>query len=198
MQGYNIEGNINQTLGKLNDTLNSVKNQAGNAFGLGKQVDQRPWLMIGAALVTGYVLGSAGGKREDDHTEWRASDYASRYNDIVSNKTANKTDTASYYGQSQPDFGASITSSPEYGVEGSMGKPEAARTATFSNATAPRPPVKPQQNLIPESMNKHIDTAISTAGATMRTMLRDAIRDNVPLMRDQVDALDRRDGRIPA
>ena len=197
MNGYNIEGNINQTMGKLDETLNNMKGQAGSAFGLDKQIDQRPWIMIGAALVAGYVLGNAGGKRETESTQWRKSDYASRYEDIDSKK-ANRAGNPA---QNQPHFSAPSTSSrsPEYSsVEGSNWKPDTTNATAFSAATPPPPPAKPQQNLIPESMNKHIDTAISTAGSTVRGMLRDAIRDNVPSMRDQVDALDRRDGRNPA
>ena len=50
MQGYNIERGLNTVANRAGNSLDSVRSQVSEGFGLGGQVEERPWLMLGAAL----------------------------------------------------------------------------------------------------------------------------------------------------
>ncbi|MBC8161417.1 MAG: hypothetical protein H7Z42_09375 [Roseiflexaceae bacterium] len=199
MNGYRFENN-------MNNALSGISGQVGSAFGLNKQVDQRPWLVIGAALAVGYVLGSLGGQEKQekqDDRRWETRDYESRYNDLSSSKNYSQP---SYYGGGTPSNAPAATQTNytssvynTYRPDTSVG---AGAQISAGNASSQGPaqsiPAAPQQpqSSLPEGLNTQIDTAISTAGTSLRNLLRDVLRDNVPAVRDQVDALDRRDGRI--
>lgn len=56
-----IRQDIAATRAALDDKLDTLETKAREAFDLKHQVAERPWMMLGAALATGYVLGSLGG-----------------------------------------------------------------------------------------------------------------------------------------
>ena len=56
-----IRQDIESTRAALDEKLDTLETKAREAFDIKHQVAERPWMMLGAALATGYVLGSLGG-----------------------------------------------------------------------------------------------------------------------------------------
>ena len=56
-----IRQGIESTRAALDEKLDTLETKAREAFDLKHQVAERPWMMLGAAVATGYVLGSLGG-----------------------------------------------------------------------------------------------------------------------------------------
>jgi len=56
-----LRQDIESTRAALDDKLDTLETKAREAFDLKHQVAERPWMMLGAAVATGYVLGSLGG-----------------------------------------------------------------------------------------------------------------------------------------
>jgi len=56
-----IRQGIASTRAALDEKLDTLEAKAREAFDIKHQVAERPWMMLGAALATGYVLGSLGG-----------------------------------------------------------------------------------------------------------------------------------------
>src|SRR5262245_1978230 len=56
-----IRQDIESTRAALDEKLDTLETKAREAFDLKHQVAERPWMMLGAALAAGYVLGSLGG-----------------------------------------------------------------------------------------------------------------------------------------
>jgi hypothetical protein len=56
-----IRQDIESTRAALGDKLDTLETKAREAFDIKHQVAERPWMMLGAAVATGYVLGSLGG-----------------------------------------------------------------------------------------------------------------------------------------
>src|SRR5215471_17890484 len=56
-----IRQGIESTRAALDDKLDTLETKARQAFDMKHQVAERPWMMIGAAVATGYALGSLGG-----------------------------------------------------------------------------------------------------------------------------------------
>jgi BMFP domain-containing protein YqiC len=56
-----IRQDIESTRAALDEKLDTLETKAREAFDLKHQVAERPWMMLGAAVATGYVLGSLGG-----------------------------------------------------------------------------------------------------------------------------------------
>jgi hypothetical protein len=59
-----IRQDIESTRAALDQKLDTLETKAREAFDLKHQVAERPWMMLGAAVATGYVLGSLGGESE--------------------------------------------------------------------------------------------------------------------------------------
>lgn len=55
-----IRQNIDSTRAALDEKLDTLETRARETFDIKHQVAERPWMMLGAALATGYVLGSMG------------------------------------------------------------------------------------------------------------------------------------------
>jgi len=64
----NIRQDIESTRASLDEKLDSLETKARQAFDLNYHVGERPWMMLGAAVAAGYVLGSLGG--ESDQQRW--------------------------------------------------------------------------------------------------------------------------------
>ncbi|MBK9711082.1 MAG: hypothetical protein IPO81_07040 [Kouleothrix sp.] len=63
----NIRQDIESTRAALDEKLDTLETKARQTFDLKHQVAERPWMMLGAAVAAGYVLGSLGGG--DDHEQ---------------------------------------------------------------------------------------------------------------------------------
>jgi len=59
-----IRQDIESTRASLDEKLDTLETKARQAFDLKHQISERPWMMLGAAVATGYVLGSLGGDSE--------------------------------------------------------------------------------------------------------------------------------------
>jgi hypothetical protein len=59
-----IRQDIESTRAALDEKLDTLETKARETFDIKHQVAERPWMMLGAALATGYVLGSMGGESE--------------------------------------------------------------------------------------------------------------------------------------
>lgn len=59
-----IRQDIESTRAALDEKLDTLETKTRQAFDIKYQVGERPWMMIGAAVATGYVLGSMGGETE--------------------------------------------------------------------------------------------------------------------------------------
>jgi len=62
-----IRQDIESTRAALDQKLDTLETKARQTFDLKHQVAERPWMMLGAAVAAGFVLGSMG----DDSTEQR-------------------------------------------------------------------------------------------------------------------------------
>lgn len=214
MYGYNIERGLNTAANRVGDRFNSVRSQASEGFGLGGQVEERPWLMLGAALAAGFVLGSLLGgddERSDSREDWAKQNR---------NSTRGNEQFQPFYNQyheQQDVMGKAQQATYEYGGPSSYGSSSGnggfggynsslTSTSYSANTGASNPanfatsaPSQPKQpGPVATKVNEQVDSVVSMAGEVVRNFLRDTIRDAVPSMRDQVDVLDRRDGRTPA
>jgi len=59
-----IRQDIESTRASLDEKLDTLETKARQAFDIKHQVGERPWMMLGAAVAAGYVLGSMGGEPE--------------------------------------------------------------------------------------------------------------------------------------
>lgn len=209
MYGYNMERGLNTVTNRLDSAVGTIRSQAGQ--GIGGQIEERPWLTLGAALAAGFVLGSLLGGDSDDRSSYR-QDWGEHTQRSYPNTNSYTSDpaTISHYREQQDitaktqQFGNSYGGPSNYGTQGKQehGLPSTSYSANTgasnTTASAARPPAQPKQpGPIATKVNEQVDTVVSMAGEVVRNFLRDTIRDAVPSMRDQVNALDRRDGRTP-
>ncbi len=70
-----IRQDIKSTRASLDEKLDTLETKARQTFDLNHQVSEHPWLMVGAAVAAGYVLGSMGG-----NDEWYDQPMSTDYN----------------------------------------------------------------------------------------------------------------------
>jgi hypothetical protein len=70
-----IRQDIESTRASLEEKLDTLETKARQTFDLNHQVSEHPWLMVGAAVAAGYVLGSMGG-----NDEWYDQPMSTDYN----------------------------------------------------------------------------------------------------------------------
>lgn len=58
-----IRQDIESTRAALDDKLDTLEARAREAFDLKRQVAERPWIALGAAVAVGYLIGNLGGER---------------------------------------------------------------------------------------------------------------------------------------
>ena len=68
-----IRQDIESTRAALDDKLDTLETKARQTFDIKHQVAERPWMMLGAAVATGYVLGSMGGGEPEQR--WHGQPY---------------------------------------------------------------------------------------------------------------------------
>jgi hypothetical protein len=94
-----IRQDIESTRAALDEKLDSLESKARQTFDLKHQVSERPWMMLGAAVATGYVLGSLGS--DDHHTDARP--YADTYSQATPQHYASATRPAPQHEQPKAD-----------------------------------------------------------------------------------------------
>jgi len=143
-----IRQDIESTRASLDEKLDTLETRARQTFDLKHQVDERPWMMLGAAVAAGYVLGSLGG--EDDTPRWHGQPVTTTdYNQHVDRSTTSQ--------------------------------PGPSRTEGFLS-----------------QFDDEIDMLKTAAISTLTNFLRDAIREYVPAMGQQLDRVNRDRSRTPS
>jgi hypothetical protein len=74
-----IRQDIESTRASLEEKLDTLETKARQTFDLNHQVSEHPWMMVGAAVAAGYVLGSLGG-----NDEWYDRTASTEYNQYPS------------------------------------------------------------------------------------------------------------------
>lgn len=96
-----IRQDIESTRASLEEKLDTLETKARQTFDLNHQVSEHPWMMVGAAVAAGYVLGSLGG-----NDEWYDRTASTEYNQYPSTpQTSNYS--ASYSTPSSQSSGIS-------------------------------------------------------------------------------------------
>lgn len=75
-----IRQDIESTRASLDEKLDTLETKARQTFDLNHQVSERPWLMLGAAVAAGYVLGSLGGSSDSEQRWSGQPTYTTDYN----------------------------------------------------------------------------------------------------------------------
>jgi hypothetical protein len=70
-----IRQDIESTRAALDEKLDTLETKARQTFDLKHQVSERPWMMLGAAVAAGYVLGSLGGNDREWYDQSMSTDY---------------------------------------------------------------------------------------------------------------------------
>jgi len=104
-----IRQDIESTRASLDEKLDSLETKARQAFDLKHQIAERPWMMLGAAVATGYVLGSLGG---ESGQSWQ-SQPASATGGYTQYGSTSDTNGYTQYGStsSSPSYSSSQSSS---------------------------------------------------------------------------------------
>ena len=194
MYGYNVDQGLNTALKRVGTSVGEVTGPVTNT--LGQQIEQRPWLVLGAALIAGFVLGSMGGDGDADDREqlWRNEERARTYRGMAPGRAPQPRVT--YYSASGDHAADHVPATGGYSTPDATAHASHQVTDTSPPSAPPRPqPAQP--NAISSTISSQVDKLTATAVPTIRNLLRDTLRDNVPAVRDHVDALDRRDGRTP-
>jgi len=92
----NIRQDIESTRASLDQKLDSLETKARQTFDVKHQVSERPWMMLGAAVATGYVLGSLGS--DEPEQRWHGQPYTT----TDYNQHASTADNRQYTTTSQP------------------------------------------------------------------------------------------------
>jgi hypothetical protein len=115
-----VKGTVDDIKGSVEDTVDTVK----QAFDIKQQVAERPWTMLGASVVAGYVLGNLGGSdqpsysyRDNDsfryypaNTSYNTSDYKQQDGDSKRQESGSSYRAMSASRRSEPGFMDSIMS----------------------------------------------------------------------------------------
>jgi len=171
-QGSNyIRQDIDSTRVALNDKINTLEANASQAFDLKYQVSERPWLMLGAAVATGYVLGSLIG---DDDDRYRSS-----------------SESASHSRTSSDDYRYKpSSSSASAGAENNEYRYTPSSTSASGNyPQQPSQPQAPSQGGFLSQFDDEIDMLKAAAIDTIRNLLRDTVREYAPAVGRQLDQM---------
>ena len=149
-----VKGTVEDLKGSVEETVETVK----QAFDMRHQVDQRPWTMLGASVLTGYVLGNMGGS-----------------------DSSRSVDALPYY---PPPAGVAAPGS-EYQSRG-YGNGQDQKLASYPSSY-PASPASPQQRSttgfmtsIMDQFGDELDVLKDAAVVTIGNMLRDLLKKNLP------------------
>jgi hypothetical protein len=155
-----IRQDIESTRAALDEKLDTLETKAREAFDLKHQVAERPWMMLGAAVATGYVLGSLGGSEPEP----RWHDQPMMTSDYTQHVTHNATE------RHEPSRSEGLLAQFDDEIDMIKSAAVSALTAFLSNTI---------REYIP-SMSQHLDQAAhdrhltpsTSPGASMREGIR--------------------------
>lgn len=162
-----VKGTVEDIKGSVEDTVENVK----QAFDLRQQVDQRPWTMLGASVLAGYVLGSLGG---DSPRSIESLPYYARPNGAASSHSEYQSVG---YSERKPDQNASYMSSPPASYPASPSSPSSYPTSYPSAQRRSEPGF---MTGIMDQFGGELETLKDAAIVTVGNMLRDMLKKNLP------------------
>jgi len=89
-----IRQDIESTRASLDEKLDSLETKARQAFDLNYHVGERPWMMLGAAVAAGYVLGSLGGESDQKPSYGQSSFSTTDYSQRASSPSSPSTSSS--------------------------------------------------------------------------------------------------------
>jgi len=158
-----VKGTVDDLKGSVENTVETVKENVKQAFDIKQQVSERPWTMLGASVVAGYVLGSLGGS--DDSPTSSTSQYRTNYSNY------NSGEPVRYY---------SDNSSSSYNRPESDSSYSRSSSSTGSSATSAITSLLDQFGL-------EFDTLKDAAVVTVGNMLRDMMKKNLPQFAEEFE-----------
>lgn len=158
-----VKGTVDDIKGSVENTVETVKENVKQAFDVKQQVNERPWMMLGASVVAGYVLGSLGGS--DDSPAYRATQYRSNASNY------NSAEPVRYYSDSSSGSYNRSESNSSYG-----------RPASSSGSSAPSAITG-----LMDSFGLEFDTLKDAAVVTVGNMLRDMMKKNLPQFAEEFE-----------
>jgi len=178
-----IETRVRDTVENVRGSVEHTVENVRQAFDVRQQVNERPWLMLGASVVAGYVLGSLGGS----DSEPRYSDIDYRYSSGASSESYRYTPSvsSSYYASSSPSGYSSSSSSYQ---------PRDYTTTSYSGSTGYNYDRASQGSQgggfmagIMDQFGDELETLKSAALVTVGNMLRDMMHKNLPQFAEEFE-----------
>lgn len=162
-----VKGTVDDLKGSVENTVETVKENVKQAFDIKQQVSERPWTMLGASVVAGYVLGSLGSS--DDSPASRTSQYRSNYSNYSSGEPVR------YYSDSSSSNYNRSESDGSYGS--SYSRPASSSGSSATSAVT---------GLL-DSFGLEFDTLKDAAVVTVGNMLRDMMKKNLPQFAEEFE-----------
>jgi hypothetical protein len=139
--------------GQVRDKVDSTVQQARQVFDLRHQVNERPWVAVGAALTLGFLVGSMGGGDDEQASYPAQPGQPMRY----------------YSQQGYSSAEDRSTNPPAYGGQQYNGGPEA-RRGQLSGAVAQ----------IADPMREELSVMAAAAVRSAMRVLREGLQDSIP------------------
>jgi len=162
-----VKGTVDDLKGSVENTVETVKENVKQAFDIKQQVNERPWMMLGASVVTGYVLGSLGGS--DDSPAYRTTQYRSNYS------SSNSAEPVRYYSDSSTSSYGRSESDSSYGRP--YNQPASSSGSSATSAIAG----------LFDQFGLEFDTLKDAAVVTVGNMLRDMMKKNLPQFAEEFE-----------
>lgn len=157
-----VKGTVDDLKGSVNDTVDQVK----QAFDLNQQMSERPWTMVGASVLAGYILGSLGGDDKPSYQYQPSSHYQSGQ-------------TMRYYSQGSTPSSSSQSYEPNRDASSSYNY-----NSSASNASSGQPGFMSD---VMDQFRDELDTMKGAAVVTVTNMLRDMLKKNLPQFSEEFE-----------
>ena len=165
-----VKGTVDDFKGSVTDTVDQVK----QAFDVHQQVQERPWTMLGASVLAGYVLGSLGGDSESSQ-RYQASNYP--HNQQTQNYPEGTTPSSDNDKKWEQQTAAAYS--------GTNGKGQNSQPGFISD--------------VMDQFRDEFDTLKGAAVVTVTNLLRDMLKQNLPQFAEEFErARSERDQKLQA
>ncbi len=184
-----IESQVHETVDTIKssaqDTVDSVKER----FNVKRMVNERPWTMLGASMLTGFVLGSLGGDSPEEHNydDYDDDDDWIRRRGYVRVERYSDDDDQDAYYEEHPTI---TVASDEYQQQKEHREPQTKRRYTSKQRTYRRPSRSMMRrassassglmSTVQEQFGDDIETLKTAAITTAINSLRNIFHNNLP------------------
>lgn len=156
-----IEAKVQYATDEVRDSVSNTVDNIKERFNVDQMVQERPWAMLGASIIAGYMLGSFGGSSQsDDRYENHSRGYRSYEDDDNDDDTYYRGRPYRYY----------TAETMQRSRSGSRSKRSSAIMNELSN-----------------QMGKEMDTLKEATIVTITKTLRSALRETVPQLADEFE-----------